>query len=161
MLKGNIWLCAFALIATPALAQNSGDIDARRAAVRELFVAREQDKMTDALIHSIAQNYVTETGQLHPGMPQQRLTLLRKAIEANLKETEGDYLNRQAELLAEKLSLDDIHAVTAFYQTPAGKRMADMAVTTVPEAGAEQMAWEYAAVRKASFDLISTLKPAP
>jgi len=159
MAKSKIFLCVLVLAATPAFAQSDSGVDARRAAVHELFVAREQDKITAALIESIADNYIAELARTHPETSQQQLALLHKNIEKNLTATEDDYLKHQVDLMCERLSLDDIHAATAFYQTPAGKRMADIAVAMIPEAGKDQMAWEYAAVHKAFADLNTTAKP--
>ena len=79
-------------------------------------------------------------------MTQERINALQTAIETNLAATREKYISDEAELLSERLSLEDLHAATAFYQTPAGKRLADITPALVPVVGRSQLAWARAAI---------------
>jgi hypothetical protein len=158
MQKGKIWLFALIVAASPAFAQGDSSLDARRAAVHELFAVRGEDRLIKALIDSLADNYVARLQQLHPDMRRDTLETLRKGIEANLESTKDGYQKQEIELLSERLSLDDLHAVIAFYKTPAGKRLSDVAPLLIPEAGKNQSIWVNAAVHKATVDLNATVK---
>jgi hypothetical protein len=153
MQRSKIWLFVLVIAATPALAQENDSPDARRGAVRELFAAREEDRIMEAMIESLADAYVVSMHRLHPEIAQEPLDNLRNAIRTNLAATKDDYLSHEESMLAEHLSLEDLRTAIEFYKTPAGKRLADIAPSLIPEAAKDQLAWTSAAIKKATDDV--------
>jgi hypothetical protein len=152
--------CALILLmaTSSAYAQNDTDLQDRRAVVHELYAAQGHDKITDALIKSIAENYVDRLAQLHPEITEDRLADLRARIESNLIATKQDYLAQEEELLAQRLELQDLRAALDFYKSPAGHKLAEAVPGLIPDAGRNQVIWTTAAVTKATNDMNAAAK---
>jgi hypothetical protein len=151
-------LLFFLMAASSASAQNDTDLRDRRAVAHELFAAQEHGKLMDALIKSLAENYVDRLGQLHPEIAKDKLADLRGRIESNLNDTKQVYLAQEEELLAQRLELQDLRAALDFYKSPAGHRLAEAVPGLVPDAGKNQVAWTMAAITKATNDINAVTK---
>jgi hypothetical protein len=158
MQKCGILLFAIITVVTPASAQSGDDLNARRAAVREFYASRDEDKIIEALAQTVTDSYVGQLQKARPEITAAQLDTMRSEIRANLIASKETYLSDEETLLAEKLSLDDLHAVIAFYETSAGKKLADIAIEMIPEVGKIQLAWTSAAIKKATDDVNAAAK---
>jgi hypothetical protein len=152
------WLIVLTCTAFSAFAQGNGDELARRQAVREYFASRGEDKLVEALVAELSHTYIANLQKSHPEISSQRMKELQDKIQANMMDTKEDYLRHEEDILSANLSLDELHAATAFYNSPAGKKLAATAPGLVSEVGKSQLAWATAAIKKATDDLNSAAK---
>jgi hypothetical protein len=154
---GKLWLTvSIAIIATQSAHAETDNLAARQAAAHAFLAARYADKQVETISVTLAQYYAAQMHKTHPEISQIRLDALQKAIESNLMATKNNFIDREADLYAAKLSLQDLQAATTFYKTPTGKKLADPAL--VPEIAKYQVDWSRAAVTKATTDLNATSK---
>jgi hypothetical protein len=158
MRMGGLNTLLFLMAVSPAYAQNDTDLQERRTVAHELYAAEDHSKITDALIKSLAENYVDRLAQLHPEITKMQLDDLRVRIESNLTDTKQDYDTKEEELLAQRLELQDLRAALDFYKSSAGQRLAEAVPALIPDAGRNQVDWASAAIKKATGDMNAAAK---
>ncbi len=129
-------VCLLALCAITASAQTQVT-DAYRAEVKNLLEATQAQAMMEEMMVAMFNNIMQQSGVQVPANFDVK-KFAKEASSEFMKLTLNDY----AELYSKHFTLEDLKAVNAFYQTPAGKKFA--AASPVLTAEGAQIGAKYA-----------------
>ena len=118
-MRRTLVLLGFVLaVSTPAAAQERTFTPSHMAAARELLQVVNVQQITSAAVEVMLEQQI----ETNPEMAPYRATMLQWARDVFASEEASDAFSR---LYAAEFSEADLRALTAFYRTPLGKRLAD------------------------------------
>lgn len=132
---GFIAAALFVLAASPAPARAQGPDPARLAAAKEMMgvagVARQFEEVMPVLAQQLSQGFIA----LAPEKAQEiREVFSQMAVK--FVDRKGELIDQIAALYAERLALEEITAIVAFYKSPAGVKF----ITVQPDVIRQSMA---------------------
>ncbi len=141
----------------PTFAQNK-PVDAASVTIaKELLATMGVDKQLETMLPLMLQNM--------RGMIVQQKPSAQKEIDAALAALAGKFLARRQELVdqmavlyAERIPLDDLKAMTAFFATPAGKRFVAVQPELMREGNAIGQQWGMKIGQEVDSELRQELK---
>lgn len=130
-MRRTLVLLGFALaLSTPAAAQEAARsfTPTRLAAARELLEVVNVQQISSAAVEVMLEQQI----ETNPEMAPYRATMLQWARDVFASEEARDAFSR---LYAAEFTEEDLRALTAFYRTPLGKRLADSQGTLARRGG--------------------------
>jgi len=119
-----VFVASLGIIALPA-ARAEELSEAKREAVRQLMQSSGAGAMGKQLAGMITQQLVSTLRKSRPNIPAQTLGIIERETTAIITESvdaPGGLLDRMVPLYAETFTQEEIEAMLAFYQSPAGKK---------------------------------------
>ena len=121
---------ACAALAASAFAQDA-DEERKRELADQVMVALGYDVMAENMPSTFADATVRSMLACTPQAPEADANRLRSVMESELTRAVDVYRERIRDSYVRRLSLDELEALVAFYQTPEGQRIADAAPSLV------------------------------
>jgi hypothetical protein len=118
-----IILAALVALAVPALAQES-DLDDERAVADRLMGAMGFDLLADTMPEVFADASARSVIACTPATPPQDVRMLASLMREELTAAMPAYLERIRDSYARRLTLAELEAMAAFYDTPEGQGVA-------------------------------------
>lgn len=117
---------AFCVLMLAGPVQAAEPSEAHVKAAREMLALTQADKMFNAVLPVLLKQQIGELEKNHPGLPAK--TTQRFEVLFLTKAAKGieDAMQKVAAAYAEALSEEEIGSISAFYKSPAGRKMIEI-----------------------------------
>jgi hypothetical protein len=139
-------LAAAALLAAPASAQRS-DLDEERAVADRLMEAMGFDVMAESMPQVLADASARSVVACTPATPAQDVRELETLMREELVAAVPRYYERIRDSYARRLTLEQLEAMAAFYETPVGQDVAAASAELIYDQFLAQIEIDRAALR--------------
>ncbi len=139
-------LAVVLLTASPAPGQQD-ELDRSRAVADELMAAMGFDVMAENMPDVFADATARSLTSCTPSTPEQDVRELTRLLREELVEAVPRYYERIRDSYARRLTLEELEALAAFYETPEGERIAEAAAELIYDQFVAQIEIDRAALR--------------
>jgi len=141
-----ILLAAVLIASSPALSQDD-ELDRARAVADELMAAMGFDVMAENMPEVFADATARSITSCTPSTPEQDVRELKRLMREELVAAVPRYYERIRDSYARRLTLEELEALAAFYQTPEGEGVAEAAADLIYDQFVAQIEIDRAALR--------------
>lgn len=102
------------------------DTDAKRAKVDMLLVVSGTAETTTQMVRTLLPQFLGMLRQAFPGAPPAVMQAFDEEIKRELQAATPELIDEMAALYARNFTREEVEAMIAFWQTPAGRKMAQL-----------------------------------